>query len=193
MEESIDETRENPMVNPCKCDGTMKYIHALCLKEWLKSGRTTKENGLSVSYTWKSFDCELCKTTYDSSMIINGKKFVLAEIHWPETEYMILESLNTSAHKQIHVISLELYNEFKIGRGHDCDIRVTDISVSRAHAILRRNAKKEFFIEDFNSKFGTLIQMWHPYLLTKEPIELQQGRSIMKISLVEPEWSRCWF
>lgn len=25
---------ENPLINPCKCSGTMKYIHLLCLRQW---------------------------------------------------------------------------------------------------------------------------------------------------------------
>ena len=36
---SEDQEKENPMISPCKCDGTMKYIHYLCLKEWLQSSR----------------------------------------------------------------------------------------------------------------------------------------------------------
>ncbi len=24
----------NPLISPCKCSGTMKYIHLLCLKQW---------------------------------------------------------------------------------------------------------------------------------------------------------------
>jgi pSer/pThr/pTyr-binding forkhead associated (FHA) protein len=29
-------------------------------------------------------------------------------------------------------------NEIKLGRGHDADVRVTDISVSRLHAVLKK-------------------------------------------------------
>jgi hypothetical protein len=24
----------NPLINPCTCSGTMKYIHLYCLKQW---------------------------------------------------------------------------------------------------------------------------------------------------------------
>lgn len=44
----------------------------------------------------------------------------------------------------------------KLGRGHDQDIRITDISVSRFHSKIRKNAKGYFYIQDNNSKFGTL-------------------------------------
>lgn len=46
----------------------------------------------------------------------------------------------------------------RVGRGHDADIRVTDISVSRFHARINRNIiTGEFYVEDNNSKFGTLV------------------------------------
>ena len=46
----------------------------------------------------------------------------------------------------------------RVGRGHDADIRVTDISVSRFHARINRDLNTgEFYVEDNNSKFGTLV------------------------------------
>jgi pSer/pThr/pTyr-binding forkhead associated (FHA) protein len=51
----------------------------------------------------------------------------------------------------------------KVGRGHDADIRVTDISVSRFHARINYDDELgEYFLEDNNSKFGTLIMVRKP-------------------------------
>lgn len=37
----------------------------------------------------------------------------------------------------------------RVGRGHEADIRVTDISVSRFHARINKNLQTgEFFVED---------------------------------------------
>jgi len=47
-------------------------------------------------------------------------------------------------------------NEVTIGWGHECDVRVTDISVSRSHALLKKIGE-DYYIEDLNSKFGTLV------------------------------------
>jgi pSer/pThr/pTyr-binding forkhead associated (FHA) protein len=49
--------------------------------------------------------------------------------------------------------------EFKIGRGHESDLRVSDISVSRCHAMLKYDAKDthRYYLEDNLSKFGTLV------------------------------------
>ena len=53
----------------------------------------------------------------------------------------------------------------KIGRGHDNDLRVADISVSRCHAFIKRDAKGNIIIEDNQSKFGTLVQIKSPMML----------------------------
>ncbi len=45
----------------------------------------------------------------------------------------------------------------KVGRGHDCQVRITDISVSRLHAFFRKSTRGDFLLEDNGSKFGTLI------------------------------------
>ncbi len=45
-----------------------------------------------------------------------------------------------------------------MGRGHDSDIRVTDISVSRVHALLFvKMQQKAVLLKDCLSKFGTLF------------------------------------
>lgn len=55
----------------------------------------------------------------------------------------------------------------RIGRGHDSEIRITDISVSRYHALIRRNFRGEYVLEDNLSKFGTLVMLRKPYQLPK--------------------------
>ena len=155
------------------------HIHAECLKEWLSSRRTVKQYGQSISYTWKSLDCELCRTTFPSHIYCPAqkRKISVTEIIKPPGSYLTLESLNQNTSKQIHAISLNATQSIRIGRGHDCDVRVTDISVSRQHALLRRGAKNDFYLEDLDSKFGTLVQMKHPIQLTDEPLTLQSGRT----------------
>lgn len=73
---------------------------------------------------------------------------------------------------------------FKLGRGHESDVRVSDISVSRCHAILKYGSDNNFYLEDNLSKFGTLV-------LAKARIELevdqtravQIGRSVISFTV----------
>jgi len=45
--------KEDPMISPCKCSGTMKYIHLQCLTEWLESKKTTKDGVHFRSFLWE--------------------------------------------------------------------------------------------------------------------------------------------
>lgn len=53
---------------------------------------------------------------------------------------------------------MEQRNKVVVGRGHDSDVRISDISVSRVHAHINFN-QGNFYLEDNNSKFGTLVQI----------------------------------
>lgn len=57
-------TEDNPLINLCRCDGSIKYLHVQCLKDWLKSKLNTRTSPNSTSYFWKNFECELCKLPY---------------------------------------------------------------------------------------------------------------------------------
>lgn len=76
----------------------------------------------------------------------------------------------------------------KKGRGHDCDIRITDISVSRCHALIKLD-KGNFYLEDNNSKFGTLIHMKRPFPLFGDfnNISIQVGRTVLSMN-VKKNW-----
>lgn len=105
---------------------------------------------------------------------------------------MILESICSSSAKSIYVVNFSgETRDFKIGRGHDTDIRVSDISVSRIHATITRTADNELVIKDNNSKFGTLVCLQHPLLLSEfDSIHLQAGRSLLEIQMKEKkDWT----
>ena len=44
-----------------------------------------------------------------------------------------------------------------MGRGHECEVRVTDISVSRLHAYIKITNRGDYILDDNGSKFGTLV------------------------------------
>jgi predicted component of type VI protein secretion system len=79
-----------------------------------------------------------------------------------------LESITHVSSKVIHVVNMLAADQVKIGRGHDVDVRITDISVSRLHAVVRRTEKGYFYLQDNKSKFGTLS-------LARNPVLIQNG------------------
>ncbi len=62
----------------------------------------------------------------------------------------------------------------KIGRGHECEIRITDISVSRNHARIDKIGD-DYFVFDNKSKFGTLVK---EEKLSLEVSRIKQGIQI---------------
>lgn len=58
-------TEDNPMIALCKCKGT-NILHFKCLQAWLQHKVSIREipNKFGVSYTLKSFNCEICKELY---------------------------------------------------------------------------------------------------------------------------------
>ena len=85
---------ENPLIHPCKCDGTMKFIHIECLREWLNSKRSYKENYAVKTYCWKALECELCKLRFPDRICSETGKYIdLISFDKPNTEYLVLESV----------------------------------------------------------------------------------------------------
>lgn len=69
---------------------------------------------------------------------------------------MILEGACEKT-KSVMMIKNVPVDGIKLGRGHDCEIRITDISVSRNHAMIKFDGTN-FSIFDNKSKFGTLVK-----------------------------------
>lgn len=72
-----------------------------------------------------------------------------------------------------------------MGRGHDADVRIHDISVSRTHAFLKKEpSTNRLYIEDNKSKFGTLVQLQAPIQLNEAfEYNFQAGRTVFTINL----------
>lgn len=56
-------TTENPFITPCRCAGSVKFVHEECLKTWILS----QETDLSTS------ECEVCKVKYKMKFVIKTK------------------------------------------------------------------------------------------------------------------------
>ena len=107
---SDSQTLEDPLISPCKCAGTMKFIHLKCLREWLQSRLNIKQSGSIVSYYWKSLDCELCKENLPSTVMLGGNLVELVDIHKPDTPFIVLEDITRERDRVaglgIHVLSM---------------------------------------------------------------------------------------
>ena len=183
-----EEDEKNPLIQPCICDGSLKFIHLSCLKKWINTHSCLKLEGnenCSI-YLIKPVECELCKTKYPDIIKHQNKLYHLIDLSNEYQSYLTLESLTLDRHKNkfIYAISLEKNKKIKIGRGHECEIILSDISISRLHSYLVIE-KKNVYIEDNDSKFATLVFIQTPRLkLSQElPLYIQIGRTSIELKI----------
>ena len=77
-------------------------------------------------------------------------------------------------------------DSFVLGRGHESDVRISDISVSRSHAKISFKNKK-FILEDTGSKFGTLVLAKDSVDISENQVILQIGRTLISVCEVNSE------
>lgn len=67
------------------------------------------------------------------------------------------------------------------GRGHECDFKISDITVSRMHCKISAS-NGTLVVEDCGSKFGTLLKMRNKWQISKEtPLVLLCGKILVTV------------
>ena len=129
-----------------------------------------------MQYQFKRLECEVCKEPIPETIIVDDQELALIQIERPQAPYVMLQSIvrDKKTINGIYLLSLLPDDFIKMGRGHYCELRVSDISVSRFHAFIK-NLADEFYIFDNNSKFGTLMLMEKEYRLSEKKVAIQIG------------------
>lgn len=164
MVTDVNDERFNPMISPCNCSGTMGGIHLKCLREWLERNKFMKAVKGHVIIKYKKVHCELCKQKFPFSINLNNHIIDIIDIERPSDNFIILETLSSGVQKEefskskvFFILNTESKSRLLIGRNALCDVRIgDDISVSRVHSSIKKIGD-EYFIEDNESTFGTLI------------------------------------
>ena len=188
---SEEHIKENPLIHPCNCDGTMKYIHLQCLRLLIQSKIKKTETDYCKVLTFKKLECEICKTAFPEKISIKGALYSIIEIDKPNKDYIILEGLikENPEEKSIFIVHFKNKKEIKIGRATDANIRLNDISVSRAHAVIKQ-FNDYFYLHDTNSKFGTLIKMKNKFkILLNKPFFIQNGNTFYEFIMKKTFWA----
>ena len=189
----------NPLIKPCKCSGSMKYIHYECLIHWIKTRilldrSTYYSNELLSVYQLQNLECELCKSKFpdylrhkneifnlinlekkfDEEIILNKKGEKISRKRKDNKDnYIIFDSITPSRTENRYrfLVKFDKNNILKIGRGLETQLVLNDISVSRNHCQFKIEDDGTISLEDNNSKFGSLV------LIQKE-IEILKGISL---------------
>ena len=191
-----DSTDENPLICPCICKGSMKYIHYECLKNWLNS---KIEEDISVdsdnqeidviTYNRKDISCELCKEKLPDYVLFRDRYYNISFYKPKFEEFIVLESMRADKYKAkfIHIMSFDKKNCINIGRANECELSISELSVSRFHCIIHKD-EGNLYIEDNSSKFGTLILIQNNSITINDyiPFKIQTNKTFIKFKIIKP-------
>ncbi|XP_016093696.1 E3 ubiquitin-protein ligase MARCHF7 [Sinocyclocheilus grahami] len=66
-----EQSSSNPLIEPCKCTGSLQYVHQDCIKKWLRSKISSGSNLEAIT------TCELCK----EKLHLNIENFDINELY----------------------------------------------------------------------------------------------------------------
>ena len=189
----------NPLIKPCKCSGSMKYIHYDCLLHWIRTkiiDKTQKyyDNDYSSIFNLELVECELCKTRLpdyirhkneiysllnldkdfdEEKILINKNEKVNKKRKESKSNYIIFDTVSPSKtdNRYRYLVKFDKNNILRIGRGLEMQLILNDISVSRNHCQLKIDDNGNIILEDHNSKFGSLV-------LIQDKIEILKGQNL---------------
>jgi hypothetical protein len=121
------------------------------------------------------------------SVKIGLRQHMLVDLEVPQTgAYMTISSLAKEKHnaRSIYVLTpRSTQTRFKIGRSHEADLKVNDISVSRIHAVISYT-EHGFTLEDNDSKFGTLVLLHGKQELSiGQQLSLQVNKAVLTFAI----------
>ena len=199
---------DSPLLKLCSCPD---YIHYKCLKDIINKKEkvliTKNSKNNVIKYEYQKFFCQKCNTQYPLRFRISENIYELYElidldINPQEVDYIILESLNniTDKTKILYLVIFngeDANNEIYIGRIKENngikndfiineDKKDKDKTVSRIHAVLKKDKNGNIIIEDKNSTFGTSVLIkGNNIKLREEKIYFQIGRSYISARLID--------
>ena len=191
----------NPLLCPCICKGSMKYIHYKCLRNWLNakieeelSEDSIERNMNCITYNRKDISCELCKEKFPDYIIHNNIYYNILFYQPSFEEFIIFESMKDGKenNKYYHVLNLDNKESLNIGRASECELSLAELSVSRFHCLLHKEDGK-LYLEDNTSKFGTLILIQNKNMIVNEllPLKIQVKKTFLKFKLKKPFSLNC--
>lgn len=153
----------DPLINPCQCAGSVKYVHLNCLQRWIQP------EGSSAVNT----HCPVCKVRYPEktqAMMVRPPAILLES--WS----------NHRALKLRHWVSFAQHGTASLGRFADKnDVVIPDHSVSGEHAKVM-HSNDEFWLHDLESSNGTFIRLCSPLRLQfGESLHLKMGKSLLQL------------
>ena len=179
---------KNPLIQPCSCSGSLKYIHLNCLLKWISTKILIKKSYFSntnyfIVFSINKIECELCKQKLPDYIMHKGKIYSLIDFDYNKEDnsnYLTFDAYcqDQGQNRYRYIIKFDKEKIINIGRGNEANVILNDISISRVHFQLTF-VKNQLFLRDLNSKFGTLVLIQNPCLqiLKGKILTVQIGRN----------------
>ena len=159
----------NPLISPCMCQGSVKFVHLNCLQRWIQP------EGSSAVNT----HCSICKGRYPEK----------AQAMMIRPPALLLESWsNHRALRLRHWVSFANHSTASLGRftEHN-DVVIPDHSVSGEHALIIHSGD-QFWLHDRESSNGTFIRLSAPLKLAfGETLQMKMGKSLLSLQVQEEQ------
>lgn len=102
------EIGQNPLIAPCKCSGSAKYIHIKCIQEWFSKIMNPRKVGACIQLEWKPLVCELCNQSLPFKMYLDDCKYFTVNIPRPQKPYLVLNPISKDkSKKHYYLLSLK--------------------------------------------------------------------------------------
>jgi len=184
----LDETSdaENPIVQMCKCSGTLKGIHVNCLRKWFAKKTLKKETGNLVSLYHKPLFCEICKTELSDSITKDKREYSLIEFPEIKGPHMILEASIGKRKNGFHIINFgNKGSSIYVGTLASCDIRIVDESIEMRHAVLSYSRGKVYVESLSKSNPVQMLIKDKSILIAEKKMRLKVSDMLLQITSTE--------
>jgi len=194
-----ENTPVNPLVSPCACLGSTRYVHLNCLRRWHTADAENQICFLSsVDVT-----CSVCKTTFKSDVKLKDNRTVKLFKSTLEPPYVSLLVATK------HEMAQRLFNTrfqlsfatllkpdgrnaarpLLLGRSSGSDMVLDYRTVSARHATVRFK-HGQFLFTDAGSSNGSYLYLRRPVELTSgQSVQFRLGRSIISMKVVN-KWNK---
>lgn len=179
----------NPLLAPCRCAGSAKYIHFKCLRKMVENNKFVNIKSLfTITYNLKALICEICLSRFPETLYKDDRRYPMINEDTINPPYLLIEVSTSSRRRMhsIHCIKLNFDKFITLGSSPTCDIRFTDDFISPHHAKFRVTSSG-IFLTDECSQFGTFKFFPRIKLHSKNNnFILSFGRSLFRIDSSNP-------
>lgn len=170
---------EDVLISVCKCIGSVKYIHIQCLYKWIAKKVSLKTYNHLTIYSYTKLKCEICKAELPEFIKIKGELINLFDpykilLYYKEENilkfkhFIVLQYLNENydnnesktEENKYFILNFLTKNSLILGRGIECDIKMTNTTISHQHSIFIYKNNK-LYLNDLNSRYGTHVLLNH--------------------------------